>query len=222
MSRLSLSAPDLAKIAVFAAVICALAVPGAVHLFGSAVPITLQTLGVMLAGSLLGAWRGFLAVVTYLAVGAIGLPVFAGGAAGLGVFGGPTAGYLIGFPFGALAIGLIVSVLHRYLTPAPAKASASEFVGSYKSAWTTIQTHVAWFVANVIGGIGVIYAIGVPVLAWRADLSMSDALYTGATIFLPLDLFKAGIATIVAIGVYRAYPPIAGYRELREVGSASS
>lgn len=222
MSRLTLTAPDLAKIAVFAAVICALAVPGAVHLFGSAVPITLQTLGVMLAGSLLGAWRGFLAVVTYLTVGAIGLPVFAGGSAGLGVFSGPTAGYLIGFPLGALAIGLMVAALHRFVTPAPSTPSAREFVTSYKSTWTTIQTHVAWFVANAIGGIAVVYAVGVPVLAWRADLSMSDALHTGATIFLPLDLVKAGIATIVAIGVYRAYPPIAAYRTQRRVESANS
>lgn len=179
-----LSAADLARVAVFAGLIAALSLPGQFYLFGSSVPVTLQTLGVMLTGLLLGARLGALAVLVYLAIGAAGLPVFAGGAAGLGVFTGPTGGYLIGFAVGAFVIGLIVR-LRRPFHPG---------VG---------------FVAAVVGGIAVVYAIGVPVLAWRLDLDFGTAVRTGATIFLPGDLLKAVLATVIASGVYRAYPALA-------------
>lgn len=195
-NRLALSAPDLARIAVFAALICALGTPGQFYLFGSVVPITLQTLGVMLAGSILGAWQGMLSVLVYLAVGAAGMPVFTG-RGGLGVISGPTGGYLLAFPIAALVIGLIVSRMRRY----------SQVIG---------------FLANVVGGMAVVYAIGIPVLAWRAGLDFSDAVYTGGVIFLPGDLIKAVLATVVAAGVYRAYPPLAQARERRRTESAHS
>ena len=63
----------------------------------SPVPITLQILGVMLAGLLLGPQLGTMAVCLYLIAGISGLPVFAGGAAGIGVLMGPSGGYLLGF-----------------------------------------------------------------------------------------------------------------------------
>jgi len=97
---------DLARIAVFAALIVVLGtvtipIPGGV-------PITAQTLGVMLAGAVLGPRRAPLAVVLVLVLAAVGLPVLAGGRGGLGVFVGPTAGYLLGWVVGAVVIGLIV------------------------------------------------------------------------------------------------------------------
>jgi biotin transport system substrate-specific component len=178
-------------VAAFAGFIAALSLPGQFYLFGSSVPVTLQTFGVMLTGLLLGARLGALAVLVYLAVGAAGVPVFAGGAAGLGVFSGPTAGYLIGFAVGAFVIGLTAARGRRF-RPA---------VG---------------FVAVVLGGIGVVYAIGVPVLAWRLGLDLPTALRTGAVVFLPGDLLKAVLATVVASGVYRAYPALARGEEARE------
>src|SRR5690606_23310742 len=96
-----LGATDLALVSAFAALIAACALLPAIHVGAGIVPITLQTFGVLLAGAVLGAKRGFLAVLLYLAVGAAGLPVFSGGAAGLAVFAGPSAGYLIGFPLAA-------------------------------------------------------------------------------------------------------------------------
>ncbi len=71
------------------------------------VPVTGQTLGVLYAGALLGARRGAAAVALYLLEGASGLPVFAGGAGGAAKFMGPTGGYLLGFPLGAYATGLL-------------------------------------------------------------------------------------------------------------------
>jgi len=64
---------------------------------GSPVPVTLQTLAVLVVGILLGPWQGVLAVAAYLVAGALGLPLFAGGAAGLDVLVGPTGGFLLGF-----------------------------------------------------------------------------------------------------------------------------
>uniref|UniRef100_UPI0028AD85E7 biotin transporter BioY n=1 Tax=Microbacterium sp. TaxID=51671 RepID=UPI0028AD85E7 len=96
---------DLARIAVFAALVIVL---GTVMVpLPSGVPITGQTLGVMLAGLVLGARRAPLAILLVLALAAIGLPVLAGGRGGLGAFIGPTAGYLAGWVVGAIVIGLI-------------------------------------------------------------------------------------------------------------------
>ncbi len=72
------------------------------------VPITGQTLGVMLVGATLGGRLGFLAVMTYLVEGASGLPVFSGGRAGILHLWGPTGGYLLSFPLAAGLIGYLV------------------------------------------------------------------------------------------------------------------
>ncbi|MBD3274481.1 MAG: biotin transporter BioY, partial [Candidatus Marinimicrobia bacterium] len=77
----------------------------AVHLPFSPVPITGQTLGVLLAGALLGKIRGTMTVLAYLTEGVSGLPVFAGATAGPAVLLGPTGGYLIGFIFAAYLTG---------------------------------------------------------------------------------------------------------------------
>jgi len=71
------------------------------------VPVTGQTLGVLLIGATLGAKRGLLATAAYLLEGAVGLPFFAGGASGLAALFGPTGGYLFGFLAAAYACGLI-------------------------------------------------------------------------------------------------------------------
>jgi biotin transport system substrate-specific component len=72
---------------------------------GSAVPVTMQTLFLALAGALLGPALGAASQVAYLALGLAGLPVFAGAGAGLGYLLGPTGGYLIAFPVAAWLIG---------------------------------------------------------------------------------------------------------------------
>lgn len=172
---------DLALIAVFAALIAALGLPGSLYVFGSSVPITLQTLGVMLAGCILGARRAALAVATLLVLVAAGLPLLAGGRGGLGVFQSPTGGFLLGWVVGAWVIGRLVEVWPRGLA-------------------------FSWgFVANVIGGIGVVYAFGVPVMADRADLTLVQSLTTSCA-FVPGDLAKAVLAAVIAEGVQRGYP----------------
>lgn len=78
------------------------------HLFFTPVPITLQTLAVMLVGGLLGPKKGVASVMAYLAEGCMGLPVFSGGAAGCLWFFGPTGGYFFGFIMQAYLTGLFI------------------------------------------------------------------------------------------------------------------
>lgn len=184
-----LTARDLSLVASFAALIAALGLPGSLYLFGGAVPITLQTLGVMLAASVLGARRGALAVLVLLVLVAAGLPLLSGGRGGLGVFAGPTAGYVIGFLPGAFVTGWLVDrMLPRY--------------------------PVWWgFAANVLGAIAVVYLIGVPVLHAVTGISWTQAVMTGAVLFLPGDAIKAIVATVVAAGVHRGYPAVRPQQE---------
>lgn len=91
---------DLVYIGVFAAIIAVcswISIP-------ASVPFTLQTMGVFLAVGLLGGRRGSLSVLTYILLGAIGIPVFAGFSGGIGVILGTTGGYILGFLFSALAM----------------------------------------------------------------------------------------------------------------------
>lgn len=69
------------------------------------VPITLQTLAVLLSGAMLGPYYGALSMIVYLALGALGLPVFAGGSSGIGALLGPTGGYLFSYPLASFVIG---------------------------------------------------------------------------------------------------------------------
>lgn len=71
------------------------------------IPVTLQTMAVCLASGLLGFKRGALSTLVYIALGAVGVPVFSGFKGGIGVLGGATGGYIIGFIFTAAAVGLV-------------------------------------------------------------------------------------------------------------------
>src|SRR5699024_5935376 len=112
-------------------------------------PVTLQTFAVLLAGAVLGPRLGALAVLLHLAVGLVGLPVLAGAKGGLAVLAGPSAGYLLAFPLAAFVTGVIVVALPRRGT-----------------------AHVAAALLAGIAGTLVIYAVGVPVMAWRASMSL--------------------------------------------------
>ena len=88
---------DMARFAVVMAVCAWISIP-------AAVPFTLQTFGVFLAVGLLGGKRGTLAVLVYLLLGAVGIPVFAGFNGGLGYMLGSTGGYIVGFLLSALVM----------------------------------------------------------------------------------------------------------------------
>ena len=71
------------------------------------IPITLQTLMICLISGLFGMKRGTLSVLIYIVLGAVGVPVFSNFKAGLGVLAGPTGGYIVGFVFTALIVGIV-------------------------------------------------------------------------------------------------------------------
>ena len=175
------SATGLALVAVFVGIIAALGLVPAIVVPGVAVPITLQTLGVMLAGAVLGRWRGAASVLVFLVLVAIGLPLLAGGRGGLGVFVGPSVGFLIGFPVAAFVIGWLTE---RF------------------DAARSLPKGIA---ANVVGGIVVLYLFGVPGMALVLHLSLPQAAAV-ASVFLPGDAAKAVVAALTARGVHQALP----------------
>ena len=174
---------DLAFIAMFAAfmVVLGLFPPIAVPVIP--VPITAQSLGVMLAGSIIGARRGGLAVLLFVLLVAIGLPVLAGGRGGLGILLGPTGGYIVGWPIGAFVVGLITERVWR----------------RYNVVWAAL--------ANIVGGVLVVYAVGIPWSAISSGVALLPATIANVS-FLPGDLVKVVVASVVAVSVRRAYPVI--------------
>lgn len=136
----------------------------------SPVPITGQTLAVMLAGCVLTPLQAGLSMITFLLLGAVGVPVFSGGRAGLGVIAGPSGGYLVGFLIGAIVISVV-------------KGKGDSFV--------------RLILASVVGGIMVVYLIGVPWLAGMTGMGISKAITAGALPFITGDLFKAFAAGLI-------------------------
>jgi len=183
------AATDLALIATFAAFIAVCAIIPAITIAGP-VPFTLQTFAILLTGAVLGARRGFLAALLYLAIGAIGLPVFAGGSAGLAPFAGPTVGYLVSFPLAAAATGFIVSRL-----PRRGVALSTLFI----------------FLA-ALAGVVVNHGLGILGLVWRADMTLGQAALVDV-VFLPGDVVKALLAAIIAAAVHRAFPALLPRRQ---------
>ena len=108
-ASVKLKTVDMAYIALFAVLItiCSwISIP-------AAVPLTFQTFGVFLAVGVLGGKRGTLSVVTYLLLGAVGLPVFSGFRGGLVGLLGATGGYIVGFLFSALIMWGMKSLIGR-------------------------------------------------------------------------------------------------------------
>lgn len=149
--------------------IIALSATIAIPLPFSPVPITLQTLAVLLAGTLLGSKRGLLCVLTYIGEGAAGMPVFAGGASGLAYMVGPTGGYLIGFLFASYVTGLFA-----------------------ESGWDRkiLTTTVAMLLGNAL-----IYLFG---LLWLGFyVTGKEVLSLGLYPFIPGDILKLFAAVLI-------------------------
>lgn len=168
-------------ISLFAAMMAVLGLIPSIYVPLIPVPITAQTLGVMLAGSLLGAKRGTLSMLLFMIIVLAGAPLLSGGRGGLAVLVGPTAGYFISWPFATIVIGMLVQSLQA-------------------------QTHL-WkvLIIHSIGGIIVIYAFGTVFLSLMTQLPLLEAA-VGNVAFLPGDILKVILASVIAVRVLKVYP----------------
>jgi len=137
----------------------------------SPVPITSQTLVVLLAGAVLGSRLGALSVLVYITEGAVGLPFFAKGGAGLTYLRGVTTGYIIGFVVAAFMVGLLVE-------------------GGLGRKFSTA------ILAMLIGNI-ILYCFGLAWLKSALNISMRKAFAFGLYPFILGDLYKIGLASVL-------------------------
>ncbi len=180
-------ARDLALIAVFAGVTAALGLIPPIYTPLSPTPLTAQSLGVVLAGAILGGRRGFASQALFLALVALGLPLLAGGRGGIGVFFGVTWGFLLGY---AVVAGLIGWLTYR--------------AGAPYSIWKGV-------LINVVLGMGALYAFGIPGMVATGKLTFPAAVAANLP-YLPGDLVKCVLAAFVAKAVHAAYPGLLPYR----------
>lgn len=168
--------------ALFAALIGVLGLIPPIPLGFIPVPITTQTLGVILAGCFLGKKTGSISVLLFIILVALGLPLLSGGRGGLSVFVGPTVGYFLSWPIAVFCIGWMTETI-----------------------WSTLRT---WklIVINFVFGVVLISLIGAPVMALMTNTSVWAGV-VGATAFLPGDLIKAILAAVIAVQL-KAVSPI--------------
>ncbi|WP_169546380.1 biotin transporter BioY [Sneathiella aquimaris] len=175
---------DIVYIALFAALTAALGIfpPINIPALGG-VPITAQSMGLMLAGGILGAKRGALAMVLFLVLVGVGLPLLSGGRGGWGVLVGPSGGFLFGWVITAFVIG---SLIEKY--------------------WLRLNFVLVAAIC-LFGGVFLLYAIGIPWLAFAAKIPVEKAFF-GAIAFVPGDLVKVVLSTAIIVAVGRSYPLI--------------
>lgn len=171
---------NIVMIALFTALIAGLGLVPKLTL-ASGIPITAQSMGIMLCGTVLGAKRGALAVLLFVVLVAAGLPLLAGGRGGLGVFTTPWAGFYYGFPIAAFVTGLVMEK------------------------WNGNVGLVAG-VAAVIGGIGALYLVAVPYYMLMKPAPLDEALLTAMAPFMPGDLIKAVLTGFITSALFKARP----------------
>ena len=159
-----------------AAVICVLG-PLSIPLPGDLVPVSLGALGVFLTAVILGWKKGVIAVLLYLLIGFVGLPVFAGFTAGAGKLFGPTGGYLIGYIPTVLIAGFF----------------ADKFRGKK-----------LMMLLGIILGTSVLYVFGSLWLSWQTGMSIGAAFMAGCVPFIPADIVKAFVAVFLGDAISRA------------------
>ena len=164
-------------LAISATVLVALCAHVSVPLYFTPVPVTLQTMAVILVGLTLGPALGSAALLLYLAEGAIGLPVFSpNGPGGIAQLLGPTAGYLFSYPLAAAAAGGVVRAVRLGRSQLPAAILAGLAASFF------------------------IFAMGAGWLAHLLHLNANAAWHLGVQPFLPGEILKIAAAA----GAYTA------------------
>ena len=171
MNKSSINTKQMAVIGLMTAVICVIA-PFSLNIPVSPVPISLGSMAVYFAVSVLGMKRGTVSVLLYILLGLVGLPVFSNFSGGAAKLLGPTGGYIIGYIFLALILGFFVE--H----------------------W---NNKILWNIAGAILGTLVLYLFGTVWLGYQLSLSFVNALWAGVIPYIPGDIVKLAIAMIVGM-----------------------
>lgn len=177
---------NMAFIAVMAALIC-VAAPWSVPMPGL-VPVSLATFAVYLAGSLLGWKKGTIAVLIYVLLGAVGLPVFSGGAGGFAKLFGVTGGYIFGYIPCALLSGLFTDLFYKKNSNIKNK-----FLNWLSRAWSVP-------VGMILGTVA-LYALGTVWFIVARGVTLEVAMAGCVLPFLPGDAVKIVCATILTLAL---------------------
>ncbi len=181
MTKTSVMTRNLVLAALFAAL---LAIGGQLAIPIGPVPITLQTLVVMLVGAILGARWGAISVLVWILLAAVGVPVLSGASSGLATLFGPTGGYIFGFLLSSFVIGWII---HR---------------------WKLVKL---WqlLIVFLLAGTLLINLVGFPWLLVSLKVPFSTSFfYQSFVIFLPGDIIKAILAAIITVSLYKSMPQL--------------
>jgi biotin transport system substrate-specific component len=145
------------------------------------VPVTGQTLAVLLAGASLGAWRGASSQLLYWLMGMVGLPFYSNGSGGWSVATGPTMGYLVGFIVAAAVVGRLAEYRHdrHLLTSVAAMTMGSMIIYVCGATWLSIN-------------------LGIPLATGE-----QNAISLGVTPFLVGDVIKMCLAGLATASTWR-------------------
>lgn len=192
---------DLALIATFAGLLVALAYVPKISLGITPVPITAQSLGVMLAGAILGWKRGGLAALLWFVIALVFPPALAGGRGGLSMLQLPTIGFIVGFIPGAMLTGALTEWGFK-------KFGLHVNSDSALATSRTFFMPVVIAVAAFIGGLVLVHLCGAVAFMQIKNIPLGKVLTLTSYPFIPGDLIKVALTALVATGLHKGYPGI--------------
>lgn len=158
----------------------------------SPVPITLQTMAVIIAGMLLKPRAAFLSIAIVVVLGLLGLPVF-GGKSGIAHIMGPTGGFILYFPFGAMLISLCIQALEAKLPQRSLKKHAMYLlVFLALSSWLAYVVGVPWFMASL------------------GNVSLAKALALACYPYVTGDVLKSVLALLIFFALHKPIMQLRG------------
>lgn len=187
MNKSIKSTRELTKMALLAALLC---VSAYITIPIGTIPLTLQTLLINLIAIMLTPTEGFLTVLVYTLIGAVGIPVFSGGQGGLGKLFGPTGGYIFAF----LAAVPAMSFSKKY---------AAAVFGKFIKNKTTSEL-LGYTVNAVVVGMVIIYAVGTIYMKLMLGRSWGEVLMMAVVPFIPLDIVKCIAAAAIGVPLRKA------------------
>ena len=166
------------QMALMTAVIGILGLIPPIFLAFTPVPITLQTVGLLLTGGLLKPKQALISLLLFLLIVAAGAPLLSGGRGGIGVFFGPSGGFLLAYPVAAFVISLWLNRLKKV---------------------TTFRIFTVYAVCSI----GILYICGVPFQAMLMHIEVPQAALL-SLVYIPGDLIKAGISAVFTVKIIQA------------------